>query len=83
MTKAKSTRRSLDSPAIKGYIKTDAQGVEKVDVTLMMTDLIACCKIAGHNEFAVHTAISELWPKIEVFPPKKKTETEREPTNGQ
>jgi hypothetical protein len=66
------TRRSFDDPAIKGYIRTDTKGVERVDITLMMNDLVACCKIAGFQEFAVHAAISELWPKIEVFPPKEK-----------
>jgi hypothetical protein len=66
--------RSFQSAGIQAYEKTDKQGVRRVDISLMLTDLIACCKVAGKTEFELHEQITMLWPQIHIYPTK--------PTNG-
>jgi hypothetical protein len=60
--------RSFRSAEIQAYEKTDKQGVRRVDISLMMTDLIACCKVAGKTEFELHEQITKIWPQVTIHP---------------
>jgi hypothetical protein len=63
----KGMTRGFDSPQIQAYVKVSADGkTSGVDINLMLTDLIACCKVAGVKEYDFITWIKKAWPQIEV-----------------